>query len=181
MKKITIFILILGLVVSFSGCGQGTDTKVEITEMNDYAKLEEISDKFKITNDWDIFVLGEDVSDEIPMILVEAYDEEWKCVPLLKTLKIMGATITWENENEAIIKHNKKILLLNLEENSIKELFDDIKPENMIAGGRVFYQFVDGEVIVSGPYFLAVCHLLDLQFCYRINNDKTIIIDYLEN
>ena len=181
MKKVTIFILILAFVVSFSGCGQETDIKVEITEMNDYAKLVEVSDKFKITSDWSISVLGEDVSDEIPVIVVEEYGEEWECVPLLKTLQIMGATITWKNVNEAIIKYNKKILLLNLEENSIKELFDDIKPENMITGGRAFYQFVDGEVIVSGPYFLAVCQLLDLQFCYRVNKDKTIIIDYLED
>ncbi len=180
MKKIIIFILVCSLVASLSGCQNGSDTKVEITEMNDYAKLGKFFDKIQVTNDWSIFVLGEDVSDEIPVILVEEYGEEWKCVPLLKTLKIMGATITWKNENEAIIKYNKKILLVNLEENSIKELFDDMNPENMITGGRVFYQFVDGEVIVSGPYFLAVCHFLDLEFCYRVNKDKTIIIDYLE-
>jgi hypothetical protein len=51
----------------------------------------------------------------------------------------------------------------------------------MIAGGSVFYQFVDSEVIVSGPYFLSVCRFLDLKFCYKVNKDKTIIIDYLKN
>ncbi len=181
MKKIFIFILVVSLIASISGCQNGTETKVEITEMNDYAKLEEISDKFQVTNDWSIYVLGEDVSDEIPVIIVKENGEEWECVPLLKTLKTMGATINWKNENEAIIKYNQKTLLLNLEENSIKELFEDINPENMIVGGSVFYQFVDGEVIVSGPYFLSVCHFLDLNFCYKANKDKTIIIDYLEN
>ena len=146
-----------------------------VTELTDYSILEEYDDKFEVDNEWQLYVLNETVTNDIPVILVTEDENVWKAVPLIAVLKELGVEVTWKDENTAILVNEDNKLYLDLNTKTIHYKNDDFNLLETPVGGKYYYEFVNNEVVVSGHCMNAICQFLGIHTCYDVKLEENIV------
>ena len=148
------------------------DNAYDVTELTDYGILADYDERFNVDNEWQLYVLGENITKDIPVILVAGDETVWKAVPLIAVLKELGVEVSWEDENTAVLINGDEKLYLDLNAKTIHYNNDDFNLLKTPSGGKYYYEFVNNEVVVSGSCMNVICKFLGIHTCYDVKSDE---------
>ena len=152
-----------------------------ITELTDFTILTDCDEKFQVDNEWQLYVLDENVTEEIPVILVTENETVWKVVPLVAVLKELGVEVSWKNENTAILINKDNKLYLDLITQTIHYENEDFNLLKAPVGGKYYYEFVNKEVVVSSSCMGVIARFLGLHICCDVKSKENVVeISFVE-
>lgn len=147
-----------------------------------YLTILKDSDKYECLEDWSVYILSEIAHENVCAISVKNDTGNWIGLPLTVVLEQLGVKITWKSENVATLDYEGKKLFINEDKQIIHEKRSEFNELSAPTGGKVYYEFIGGEVIVCSSSLVAICFALGIQVnCVIMNEKQTIHIGKIEN
>lgn len=97
-------------------------------------------------------------------------------IPLLEAIKALGAKVSWEDNNTAIIFYNNELYRLNLEDCSLYHLRNtDTNLLYQVDGGPTFIYESDKELMIDESSFSSLLNSMGQKIILNIDYEKSIV------